>query len=630
MKSFALLVLLAFSAGGTICSPVVAETVSDSSRRSVEQRLDFWLRLVAPEQQTTDLTAQDYADFLAMRPVWPLNNLLQQRMQKKMLLDVDAATLAHLCQTETLTNVQTLVRCQGVLGASGHLKEEAARIWREGADTPASASLLEKYFGASLNSKDSWARFIRQERHGLVTAASRTLPFLAPEQQVLASAIIVFMENDAGAAEMFSGLSAEQQRNPDLLLAYLQWLRRAGRHDEAVDLWKNGGFQVEKESDDSKFFLKERLLLARELLVLARDKDACLLADDRSEAGKDNEEARILTGWIMLRRLDDPEGAENQFQKLIKSPSHIVRSHGLYWLGRARDALGDHAEAMSAWEKASLLPHTFYGQMSIAALDGDEGIFRDPSRLQARVHEKMQKIRGPVQENPDQESLIQAAEILVSRHDFKHARLFLFQMLFQVHDPAQRAAVAELALRLDMPDVAVMASRLTAKEDVVLPLHGWPLAWAPPSRDLPAGFARGLMRQESSFNPDAVSPSNAIGLMQLLPGTAREMGQKLHMGGISIALLHDPDTNMQLGTAYLSQVLKHFDGCVICAAAGYNAGPHRVDQWFGIYGDPREGDQDPVKMLDWIESVPREETRHYVQRVWENMMIYAPMENVRK
>jgi soluble lytic murein transglycosylase len=84
-------------------------------------------------------------------------------------------------------------------------------------------------------------------------------------------------------------------------------------------------------------------------------------------------------------------------------------------------------------------------------------------------------------------------------------------------------------------------------------------------------------------------------------------------------LTSDANHNMRLGTAYLQEVLTRFDGNMLLAAAAYNAGPRRVGQWIGENGDPRTG---PIGMVDWIELIPVAETRNYVQRVTENVVMY--------
>jgi soluble lytic murein transglycosylase len=132
------------------------------------------------------------------------------------------------------------------------------------------------------------------------------------------------------------------------------------------------------------------------------------------------------------------------------------------------------------------------------------------------------------------------------------------------------------------------------------------------------------MRQESGFDIGAVSPSGARGLMQLMPATAQEVAKSL---GIPVALhtlTTSPAHNMQLGTSYLEQLLARYDACLPLAIGAYNGGPRRVDQWLAANGDPRTG---PIDMIDWIELIPYAETRNYIQRVLENIVIYRALRN---
>jgi len=129
-----------------------------------------------------------------------------------------------------------------------------------------------------------------------------------------------------------------------------------------------------------------------------------------------------------------------------------------------------------------------------------------------------------------------------------------------------------------------------------------------------------VARQESLFDPAARSPAGAIGLMQLLPGTAesvaREIGEAFSRG----RLAQDPSYNLRLGASYLGQQLARFDNEPVLALAAYNAGPRRVTEWLEVNGDPRGSD--PYRLIDWIELIPFAETRNYVQRVLEGRTMY--------
>jgi soluble lytic murein transglycosylase len=128
-----------------------------------------------------------------------------------------------------------------------------------------------------------------------------------------------------------------------------------------------------------------------------------------------------------------------------------------------------------------------------------------------------------------------------------------------------------------------------------------------------------VARQESNFSTDARSHAGAIGLMQLMPNTARLVARVIKTRYSPRRLTSDLDYNLRLGHAYLSMLLERYDGSYVLAIAGYNAGPASVNRWLRQNGDPRGGDIDPI---DWIELIPYSETRNYVQRVMENLQIY--------
>jgi soluble lytic murein transglycosylase len=157
------------------------------------------------------------------------------------------------------------------------------------------------------------------------------------------------------------------------------------------------------------------------------------------------------------------------------------------------------------------------------------------------------------------------------------------------------------------------------RDGLLLPEAGWPIAAEPPDGPVDASVALGLIRQESSFDIGAVSPSGARGLMQLMPFTAQAVAKQIGAATSLVTLTSDPAHNMRLGTAYLREMLDRFDNSLPLATAAYNAGPHRVDEWLAANGDPRTG---PIDMLDWIELIPLSETRNYVQRVLENVVVY--------
>ena len=133
-------------------------------------------------------------------------------------------------------------------------------------------------------------------------------------------------------------------------------------------------------------------------------------------------------------------------------------------------------------------------------------------------------------------------------------------------------------------------------------------------RDLDPFIIAGLIRQESEFDAAAVSRSNARGLTQVMPGTGNWLAGKMGLGRFSTAMLHLPETNLNLGTFYMRMMLNQLDQNWEFMLAAYNAGKGRVDKWrtWFEYREPAE----------FVESIPFDETRNYVQVVLRNADFY--------
>ena len=136
---------------------------------------------------------------------------------------------------------------------------------------------------------------------------------------------------------------------------------------------------------------------------------------------------------------------------------------------------------------------------------------------------------------------------------------------------------------------------------------------------LPPRWIRAVMKQESGFNPRATSHAGAMGLMQVMPATAEHIAPKLGLDFDAAKLTSDPAYNAAMGSGYLRQLVDEFGPSIALVASGYNAGPGRPRRWITEFGDPRRPD---VDVVDWVETIPFSETRTYVMRVSESVVIY--------
>ncbi len=128
-----------------------------------------------------------------------------------------------------------------------------------------------------------------------------------------------------------------------------------------------------------------------------------------------------------------------------------------------------------------------------------------------------------------------------------------------------------------------------------------------------------VARQESEFMWQAASGAGAKGLMQMMPATAAITARRAGLEYDYARLLADPAFNTRLGAVLLGELIEDEGGSRELAFAAYNAGGGRVAQWIAAHGDPRNGETD---LVDWIERIPFDETRDYVERVSENLGVY--------
>ena len=150
------------------------------------------------------------------------------------------------------------------------------------------------------------------------------------------------------------------------------------------------------------------------------------------------------------------------------------------------------------------------------------------------------------------------------------------------------------------------------------PLRGLP-DWKPVGKPVEKALVFGLSRQESEFNPTAGSRVGAQGLMQIMPATARLIARQHRIPYKSGMLTSNPSMNVQMGAAHLGDLVANHGGSYVLTLVSYNAGPRRAREWTEQFGDIRSGQVDPV---DWVENIPFQETRQYVQKVMQNVHIY--------
>jgi soluble lytic murein transglycosylase len=572
-----------------------------------------WLRL---QQRNSGASAQELAGWLLDNPDWPQGNTIAARTEEALATDLDDALALRYFAFFPPRSLDGAQRMADALIRAGR-GAEAMPVLRTAWLTAPSDAIAEPAFASRnaglLTPADHWTRFNRLAFARDLAGAARLLPLLPPERQALAQLRLAYASDRPDAPEaLVSGADL------GLLAERARWLRRRDRDSEAAAAWQLAAAQQrDLAPETARAIWVERQVLARKLLRLNEPRLAYAVAAQHGqpEAGADRSDAEFLAGFIALRRLNDPARAAAHFAAVGEgSDSIITRARAGYWQGRAAAQAGQRGAAQNFYAQAATLPVAFYGQLAALALG------EDSLQLAARINAMPQPAVSPerLAAFADRE-LVRVVLALADLGDTRLARGFLLRIEALAPDAVDRRMAARLAQQIGRPDNAVWIARRAWADGVVLLDEGWPAPYPPPVEAAEPAFINAITRQESNFDPSAVSGANARGLMQLLPGTAAQVARRLGLPYQLAWLTTDPGFNMKLGAAYLADMLGRFGGNLALAAAGYNAGPGRVNEWLGTYGDPRAGG---VEMIDWIEMIPFTETRNYVQRVIENAVIY--------
>jgi soluble lytic murein transglycosylase len=561
------------------------------------QKLVTFIRMLQPGRAGS----AEIDRFITDNPTWPAQNTLSRRLDEALVSEPDAAAVTRICAARAIQSAPALLRCAAVAGHAGGAAY-ARQAWVLGiTDIPAQTDFLRRWADV-LTPAEDWRRFDRLawiDDEAALSQAGR----LDGQHALAAQARLALRHDDKHALTLLNRVAVPLRGEPTMVLEEARYLRRGQDFSAAVALWHAAGLAAERTVPSARrgAFWAERDALARRLLAEKNTADAAEIADDPAAPPDQTLDSLFLSGWIALRRNHDAALAVTKFKALtVAARAAIWQGRAHYWLARAAETLGYQARATAEYQAAAAFPTSFYGQLAARALNKAPVLPPDPGWT------SQQEAMFARAELPS------AAAILAAWGDTPRARTFLVASVQNSTDPATFALAAHAAEALGLSQTQVQIARLAGRQGIMLPHIGWPQPVHVPVGSAP--LVLGVMRQESSFDPGAVSPAGAIGLMQILPGTA--LGISRHAGPLDLL---DVSTNTRVGTAYLNAMLALFGGALPEALAAYNAGPHRAMLWQTENGDP----QSAAEMIDWIETIPFGETRSYVQRVIESATVYA-------
>ena len=581
-------------------------------------KLLVWTRLLSDDSTAT---FAEIVAFMEQNPDWPRLYILEIRAEKALLAyPMSSEDLLTWFGEHKPQTGEGRIRYGKTLIEVGREDEGAdwiRRAWIENDFGSSRQKEILSAYGRYLNTEAQQARLARLLWEQRTSDARTTAALVGQAERALADARIQFISGSSKAPAALSQVPSTLRSDPGLLYDQVRYERRRGNEHTALPLLLTAPTESHKMVRPDSWWV-ERKILARKAMSEGLYEEAYKIAAGNGLTdGVDFAEAEFLAGWIGLQYLNRPKEALVHFRKLsggVSTP--ISKSRAEYWSGRAAAASGDKENAATYYRQAATYPTTFYGQLATAALasSGSDGKLRLPG-APART--------GDVKKRFDGRELVHAARILQDLDRENTCWTFMLHLADIIDDPAEIAALSDLALSFGDRKLSLRIAKSAALRNIVLTDYAYPTEampkWTHRGPPVETALVYGLSRQESEFDPQALSPAGARGLMQLMPRTARMVAGQVGLP-YSPAKLTDPVYNATLGAAHLGDLVQNeFSGSYIMSIAAYNAGASRVRQWVTEYGDPRSTAVDPI---DWIESIPFSETRNYVQRVMENLEVY--------
>lgn len=474
----------------------------------------------------------------------------------------------------------------------------AERLWLVGKSQPEACDVLFTQWTTKggLTEERRWKRTklaVEAGNYGLASFLSKNLSSLRGHGELLVEV--------AQKPQMLSQTARFSGSHPAMADVVAIGLRRLARQDPEKALALLDGY-----ARRHAFSAEEKVAIARQIgLTLAKrfDSRALQVMAEYDPELRDNTvsewRARLL---LRLGRWEDVYALTQRF------PDELAKSNRWrYWQARSLElAKPQSPQAISLYQPVAA-ERDFYGFLSADRIQAPYKLNHQPLALPPKLVQKVRNTAG-IRRALEFHA---RGQIVDGRREWYHvSRLF-----------SRDELVAQARLAYEMgwyfPAIrSISQAQYWDDLDIRFPMaHRSTLVNAAKAREIHPSWVFAITRQESAFMADARSHVGASGLMQLMPATAKETARRFGIPLSSPQLVLNPNVNIQLGAAYLSQIYAQFNGNRVLASAAYNAGPGRVRQWLRDAGH--------LSFDVWVENIPFDETRQYVQNVLTYSVIYG-------
>ena len=580
-------------------------------------------------QQTDALPFDSYAGFLMAHPGWPGEAANRRAAERQAAAGTaSAGNVAAYFQRFPPTGGPAWAADARALAATGQSALAAAAVhkaWRSASLSASDESYLLTAFPGVLTPDDHDARVDALLWAGQTGAATRLIGMTSLARRPVLTARLA-LRSAAPDAPSIAAANA-YAGDAGFVADRAAFLKNSGQWDAARQALAGAHRFAAAPSNPAVWldtlWANARAAAADRQWQLAYDigrqvDDAYPIGTDVGALSYGERDEYTNLAWTAaraaLKQLGRPADAMTLFDRYARgSHSPAIKAKGFYWAGRAAEAAGNDIGAMAYLTQAAGYRDQYYGQLAAERMG--KPLVAPPAIGPATVDPA---VRAAFYAR----DTVRAARFLGPIGQYQDQTLFLRQIAMDAKSDTDHLLAAELSRQLGRPDLGVMVGRSALTNGLSdYSAAGFPTMSVPTGYESSWTMIHAISRQESQFDRAAISHAGARGLMQLMPGTAREQSGKIGIAYDQAALTSDPQLSMMLGSSYFQRIFSQF-GSYPLAIAAYNAGPGNVNKWLAANGDPRQGSSD---MIDWIEAIPISETRGYVQRVLENAVVYDLM-----
>ena len=570
-----------------------------------------WLRMIEAHEPDDFATV---AHFLLSHPDWPWPEELQIVAEGTITDPADHELIRRFFQDRAPLTTRGTIRYAEALFRINQDEPATAlirRAWVEGDFSPGEEDKFYRKYRPLLTTQDHIHRLDNLLWDHRRRSASRMLGRVPEGYRELAMARLRLQRHQSGVDRALEAVPASLRDDPGLAFDRLRWRRQKRRDDDVIALLLNPPSQLARPA---RWWFERELQIRRALRARKFDLAYQLASRHGQRAGEEFVTAEWLAGWLALRFERQPNTALRHFERLyVGATAPVDQARAAYWAGRSEAALGDQVLAAAWYQRAAGDHVAYYGQLAADELGRAYRPAPPPPVADAGLRASFES-----------KELVRVARMLIEVGAPDQLTPFLIRLADLASSPAEVGLVGELAAASGRPDLVAQVGRFAAyygqvDDATAFPIPDLERLIRPPAGEPEAALLLGIARQESVFNTWGTSSEGAQGVLQLMPRTAHLMARALGLRYNRGLLTGNPDYNIRLGSHYLKTLLDRY-GETALAVAAYNAGPRRVDAWLRLHGDPRRGDR--YALVDWIELIPFDETRNYVQRVLEGRNMY--------